>query len=70
VCDRSRWLAASGELCPVCGAQLRKTPDVIDELTETVIEEGGSVRQVRAETELGEQLVACTLRFELPGPTL
>jgi peptide subunit release factor 1 (eRF1) len=70
VCDRSRWLAASGELCPVCGAQLRETPDVIDELIETVIEEGGSVRQVRAETELGEQLVACALRFELPGPTL
>jgi peptide chain release factor subunit 1 len=67
VCDRSRWLAASGELCPVCGAQLRKTADVIDELMETVIEEGGSVCEVRAETELSEQLVACALRFELPG---
>ncbi len=74
VCDRSRWLAASGELCPVCGAQLRETSDVINELTETVIEEGGSVCQVRAETELSEQLAACSLRFELPGhaerPTL
>ncbi len=67
VCDRSRWLAASGELCPVCGAQLRETSDVIDELIETVTEEGGSVCEVRAETELSEQLVACALRFELPG---
>ena len=67
VCDRSRWLAASGELCPVCGAQLRETADVIDELIETVIEEGGSVCEVRAETGLSQQLVACALRFELPG---
>jgi hypothetical protein len=68
VCDRSRWFAASGQSCPVCGAEMRRTPDVINELTETVIDEGGSVCQVRAETELSQQLLACSLRFELPGP--
>jgi peptide chain release factor subunit 1 len=67
VCDRSRWLALTGECCPVCGAETRQTPDVINELTEAVIEEGGSVSHVRAETELAERLAACALRFELPS---
>jgi peptide chain release factor subunit 1 len=40
---------------------------VIDELTEAVIDEGGSIHHVRAETELAEELVACALRFELPS---
>lgn len=66
VCDRSRWFAIAGERCPVCGDEMRQTPDVINELTETVIEEGGSVCQVRAESALSEQLLACSLRFELP----
>lgn len=68
VCDRSRWLASTGEACPVCGELMRHTPDVINELTEAVIDEGGSVFHVRAETELAEQLAACALRFELPSP--
>jgi peptide chain release factor subunit 1 len=67
VCDRSRWLASTGDRCPVCGARTRQTPDVIDELTEAVIDEGGSIHHVRAETELAEELVACALRFELPS---
>lgn len=67
-CDRSRWFATSGERCPVCGDEMRRTPDVINELTEIVIDEGGSVRQVRAATELREHLLACSLRFELPEP--
>lgn len=66
VCDRSRWLAVTGDVCPVCGEHTRHTPDVIDELEEAVIEEGGSIQHVRAETELGEHLVACSLRFALP----
>jgi peptide chain release factor subunit 1 len=67
VCDRSRWLALEGEQCPVCGDPLRRTPDVIDELGEAVVDEGGSVSTVRVETQLGELLTACTLRFELPS---
>jgi len=71
VCDRSRWLASSGERCPVCGEQTRHTPDVINELTEALIDEGGSIHHVRAETELSEQLVAGSLRFALPeAPTV
>jgi peptide chain release factor subunit 1 len=65
VCDRSRWLALSGERCPICGEQTRETPDVIEELTHAVIDEGGSVHHVRAETELSQLRVACSLWFEL-----
>jgi len=60
-------LALEGEQCPVCGDPIRSTPDVIDELGEAVVDEGGSVRTVRVETKLDELLTACTLRFELPG---
>lgn len=67
VCDRSGWFAVSGELCPVCGEQTRTTDDVLDELAEAVIDEGGKVHHVRAETELRELIVACSLRFQLPG---
>lgn len=71
VCDESGWFATSGETCPLCGGPTRKTPDVIDELVEAVIDKGGSVRHVRAETDLREHLAAAWLRFPLPpGPGL
>jgi peptide chain release factor subunit 1 len=42
---------------------------VIDELVEAVIDEGGSIQHVRAETELAQRLTAAGLRFALPpGP--
>ncbi len=66
VCDRSRWFAVSGELCPVCGEQTRATDDVLDELADAVVHEGGKVHHVWAETELRELIVACSLRFQLP----
>jgi peptide chain release factor subunit 1 len=66
VCDESRWLAASGDVCPVCGNPTRRTPDVIDELVAVVIDEGGSARHVEADTKLSEYLVAAELRFPLP----
>jgi peptide chain release factor subunit 1 len=66
VCDRSGWFATGGETCPLCGGPTRRTPDVIDELVEAVIDEGGSIHHVRADTELHEQLTAAWLRFALP----
>jgi peptide chain release factor subunit 1 len=59
-------MAAAGDRCPVCGNPLRTTPDVIDELVQSVIDEGGSVDHVVAETPLREHLTAATLRFPLP----
>jgi peptide chain release factor subunit 1 len=66
VCDESGWLAMSGDTCPLCGRATRRTPDVIDELSEAVIDEGGLVEHVLADTELREHVVAASLRFPLP----
>jgi peptide chain release factor subunit 1 len=66
VCDRSRWFATAAERCPLCEGELRSTPDVIDELVEAVIDEGGSINHVRADTELRERVAAAVIRFALP----
>jgi peptide chain release factor subunit 1 len=66
VCDESGWLALAGKTCPLCGRPTRSTTDVLDELAETVIEEGGSVKHVEAETDLRKHRVAAFLRFPLP----
>ena len=68
VCDDSRWLAASGELCPVCGSHTRHTPDVLDELAAAVIGTGGSARQIAADLMSEEHLAAAKLRFPPPPP--
>jgi peptide chain release factor subunit 1 len=66
VCDRDGWLAVSGEACPLCGNATRHTADVIDELVQAVITDGGSIEHVLADTELKEHLVGASLRFLLP----
>lgn len=66
VCDRDGLLARAGESCPLCGDALRAVPDVIDELIETVIDDGGEVRHIDLETDLREHLAGALLRFELP----
>jgi hypothetical protein len=67
VCDRSRWFALSAETCPICGERMRRTADVIDELVEAVIDDGGSINHLRGESELRERLVAARLHFPLPA---
>jgi hypothetical protein len=66
VCDACGWFATSGDACRLCGRPTRTTPDVIDELVEAVIDEGGSIQHVRADTELRAHLTAAWLRFALP----
>ena len=68
VCDESRWLAASGDLCPVCSGPTRHTPDVLDELAAAVIETGGSARQIATDLMPPEYLAAAKLRFSPPPP--
>jgi peptide subunit release factor 1 (eRF1) len=43
VCDQSGWLAVSGDVCPLCGSATRRTPDVIDELVQVLVNEGGDL---------------------------
>jgi peptide subunit release factor 1 (eRF1) len=66
VCDESGWLGEDGDTCPLCGGPTRTTEDVIDELAQVVIDTGGTVEHVLAETPLQEPLVAADLRFALP----
>ena len=66
VCDESRWLAASGDICPVCGKPTRYAPDVLDELAAAVIETGGSARQIAADLMPEEYPTAARLRFPPP----
>jgi peptide chain release factor subunit 1 len=66
VSDQSGWLALSGDTDPLSGNPTRKTPDVIDELAEAVIDEGGSVRHIEDDDRLSEYTVAADLRFPLP----
>ena len=66
VCDESRWLAASGDICPVCGKPTRYAPDVLDELAAAVIETGGSARQIAADLMPAEYPTAAQLRFPPP----
>lgn len=66
VCDESRWLATAGEECPICGRAMRQTPDIVDELVEVVIDEGGTIEHVQADTPLQEHRLAASLRFPLP----
>ncbi|WP_454194813.1 baeRF10 domain-containing protein [Nocardia sp. Marseille-Q1738] len=66
VCDSCGWLGLSGDECPVCGDAVSQTEDILDELAQCVIDEGGSVRHVKADTEVKEHLAAAELRFPLP----
>jgi peptide chain release factor subunit 1 len=66
VCDESGWLALAGDACPLCGKPARHAPDVIDELAQAVIDEGGSIKHVEAGTKLVDHVVAAHLRFPLP----
>ena len=66
LCDESHWMAASGDVCPVCGKPTRYTPDVLDELAAAVIETGGSARQIAADLMPEEYPAAAKLRFPPP----
>lgn len=66
VCDESGWLAESGDTCIICGQPTRRTDDVIDELAEAVIDTGGTVEHVIADTPLRDHVAAADLRFPLP----
>lgn len=66
VCDACGWLGLDGKSCPVCGEATRSTPDVIDELIEVTIDEGGAVEHVFAHTPLETHKVGALLRFPTP----
>jgi peptide chain release factor subunit 1 len=66
VCRQSGWLALSGDIDPLSGSPTAPTPDVIEELAEAVVEEGGSVSHIADDDRLAGHTVAAALRFPLP----
>jgi len=68
VCDQSRWLGLTGAICPLCQGATRATPDVIAELAEAVVADGGQIRHVADSDWLTDYLVAAELRFHAPPP--
>lgn len=67
-CDNCGWLGLEGEECPVCGRSTRKAPDVIDEMSATVLDTSGRVEHVYADTPLARHGVAGLLRFPVADP--
>jgi peptide chain release factor subunit 1 len=67
-CSNCGWLGLEGEECPVCAHPTSKVPDVIDEMAAAVIDAGGRVEHVYADTELSRHVVAALLRFPVPQP--
>jgi hypothetical protein len=66
---QSRWLALSGEVCPLCGNATRQTPDVINELAQVVIDEGGAIHHINSGgAQLRDYDTGADLSFPLPQP--
>lgn len=70
VCDRCGWLGVDRERCLLCDTETRSTTDVIDELTEITIDEGGLVEHVFAHTPLETHKLGALLRSPLAGSTM
>lgn len=65
VCEACGWLGLWGDTCAACECPVRHSPDVIDELVESVVDQGGSVRRIRVESRLTGWVAAATLKFPL-----
>ena len=66
VCDSCGWLGLAGRECAACGCPVRPTADVLDDLVETVIDQGGSIRRIREHTALSAWTVAASLHVPVP----
>jgi peptide chain release factor subunit 1 len=66
VCDVCGWLGESGDTCPVTGDQLRHTPDIVDELLQSVLRDSGEVRTLEESSLPDGRSPAAHLRFPLP----
>ncbi len=66
VCDACGWLGREGDRCPNCQSETRQAPDILDELAEDVIAEGGTVEHIASDTPLKEHVVGALIRFPVP----
>jgi peptide chain release factor subunit 1 len=66
VCDVCGWLGESGDTCPISGDQLRHAPDVVDQLVQSVLRNGGEVHTLEEGIAPDARTPAAHLRFPLP----
>jgi peptide chain release factor subunit 1 len=66
VCDACGWLGLSGKECAACWCPVRRADNVLDDLVETVIDQGGSIRRIREKTPLAVWTVAAALHVPMP----
>jgi hypothetical protein len=66
VCDGCGWLGESGDTCPVSGDNLRHAPDVVDQLVQSVLRDGGEIRTLEEGIAPEGRTPAAHLRFPLP----
>jgi peptide chain release factor subunit 1 len=67
VCEACGWLGRHGPACAACACPVRHSDDVIDELIESVVDQGGTVRRIRVDTALRGWTVAASLHFAPHG---
>ena len=60
------WLGESGDVCPVSGNQLRHAHDIVDQLVQSVLRDGGEVRMLEEGIAPEGRTPAAYLRFPLP----
>ena len=66
VCDSCGWLGESGDVCPVSGNQLRHAQDIVDQLVQSVLRDGGEVRMLEEGIAPEGRTPGAYLRFPLP----
>lgn len=65
VCPSCGWLGLVAETCPICGATMDRTVDVIDEVMEATVDSGGTILATLTGSDAVEGIGA-TLRYRIP----
>lgn len=65
VCEACGWLGVEEAACAMCGAATSASRDIVGESARRVIEDGGGVEHVFAETSLRGSVVGALLRYPL-----
>lgn len=63
VCDECGWMSVIGGECQACGNEPTRVADIIDDVIEAVIRDGGDVEGILPDTVLDEHVVGALLRF-------
>ncbi|MEX2652711.1 MAG: hypothetical protein WD473_09760 [Acidimicrobiia bacterium] len=65
ICRSCGVLSLPVKMCLECGGEVVRLPDLLEALSRSVVDAGGSVEHVMAPTRLAEDLVAARLRFKI-----